>query len=481
MGRSLLFLVGLTGCAQLAGIDETSGTGRAGVSLSFERVSVGASVSRAPLDLTGRTATFLVPDAADPTGLARVAATQDGVDRWTAEIFDATPSVVFDLPDFPDPLTRMLAFDSRDLLGDFVVLEHPNATPAPDAASLTVQVALDTPYNGEGLQIFTLGSWNQRGLEAPVLGAGAIGPLTFAMTSMTSLTGRPHEAITSADSVVVLRYIGNQLNGALEATPFDQTGNDMITGTINPVPADRMLDIRVNQAQAVTRYSTARPAVTNISFSWALRAAPGADLNVDLGPLLNAATVGTDPQTITAMYGNPFAAKWKTILTWSTSASRSVVPTGQTLPIGLSAQMFQREVEPGAGAMLDLPAGFPQLITIGTTPLSADNTTIPVPTSAVEVSFVTDRPTNTFYQAQLFEIVPNADATALVLKPVVFASAAEPKFVFPPELFQPGKTYTIRAVSVVGGFPNAAAGDLRTRAMPFALSLLDSGVFQVMP
>jgi hypothetical protein len=477
------FLPWLCGCAQLFGLDETNGDGRLPVSLQFERVSIGATIQRSPLDLTSNTATYLVPDDVAPSGLTRVPATQSGIDTWTADIFDATPPIEFDLPDFPAPIQRLWDYPNKTLLGGFNVFEHPDPQPAPPGAMLTVNVTLDVPTVGnEGFQLFTIGSWNIIGLPAPVLGSLAEAPPAFAMTTMQSFTGRPHEAITTADSVLVLRYVANDLTGALEVAPFDQTGNDQITGAINAVTHDRMVDVKIDQTKIATRYSAARPAVPTVSVGWGIRASPGFEVGDNNGPLLQATAILPTDTMIQVPYGNPFDAKgWKSTLTWSTNASRVFTPAGQTLPVTLFAGMFQFATDPTAGLVLDLPAGLPELISFDGMPLSSDGTPIAAPTHAVEVTFITDRPTNTLYQLQLFELVPNAAATALEFHQKLGASGSQPKFTLPPELFEPGKIYTLRAVSVQGSFPNIATGDLRARDTPLAISFLDSAVIQVNP
>jgi len=476
-------LPGVAGCAQLAGLEETSGDGRTGVSLTIERVSIGATVVHAPLDLTGHSARYLVPDDLDPSGLTRVEATQDEVGTWTADIFNATPPVLFDLPEFPAPIQRLWDYSNKTVLGSFGVLEHPDPLPAPVNATLTVNVALDAPYTGvEAYQLFTLGSWNVRGLEPPVVGATAVAPLPFLMTSMQSTTGRPHEKITSDDSAVVLRYVGNDLTGAVEIAPFDQTGNDMLTGTLAPVPHDRMLDVRIDQPAIATRFSAARPAVANVAVSWDLRAAPGFAYNQNLGPVLQAVAVAPADTMIQVPYGNPFDAKgWKATLSWSTRAIRVFTPANQQLTATLSAGMVQRAADPAAGLVLDLPAGLPELITLDGMPLSSDGIPITAPTHAIEVSFVSDRQAGTLYQLQVFELVPNAAGTALDLVQRLSASGTQPKFTLPPEVLQRGKNYTLRAVNIVGGFPSIADGNLQARELPIAQSFLDSGVIEVMP
>src|SRR5678810_1224784 len=103
----------LCGCAQLFGIDETSGGRDAppppSASLTVQRVSIGARLVYAPQDLAGSMGTYLVPDEAAPGGLNRVPAMQAESGRWTAPIAAAAP-ILYDLPDYPKPIQRILDF-----------------------------------------------------------------------------------------------------------------------------------------------------------------------------------------------------------------------------------------------------------------------------------------------------------------------------------------------------------------------------------
>src|SRR3954467_8147449 len=82
----------LAGCAQLAGIDSTS---HAGDSVSVTRMSIGTTVTTAPQDLTGQSATYLVASSA-ATGFDRVAASPSARGRWTSNLRTPAP-VVFTL------------------------------------------------------------------------------------------------------------------------------------------------------------------------------------------------------------------------------------------------------------------------------------------------------------------------------------------------------------------------------------------------
>lgn len=486
LGRFLpVLLVGVPGCAQLAGIDETTGAvnppGR--VSLSCERISVGATVERAAQDLTGFTATYLLVDASAPDGLTKVVAEQPSLDTWSAEIAEGTPPVAYSLPDFPAPISRVLALPNRDIKDLFGVLEHPHPTPAPEAAMLTVTAALDTPYAAnESLSLYVIGTWAIRGFvgaELPAVGASQLGPVPFAYSSMTSVTGRPLDKITTADAPLVLRHVGNDLTGYVPPVGFDQSTVSPITGTMLPNPHDQVLDVRLDPAAVAGRYAPARPAVTNIAMSWALAAAPGHEIASGSGPTLQAAGVtSADNGVLSVPYGNPFVAMgWKTVMVWATSASRAFTPAGQMLPVTLSASLFQ-VVYPTAGLVLDLPAPLPEAITLDGKPLSTDGMMMTKPSRAVSASFLVATPC-TLSHMQLLDIVPNTANTGLALQNVLSESSTTSEFFIPAERLEVGHRYTLRMLCIVGGYPTIAEGDLTHRDLPLALGAFDSGVFTV--
>jgi hypothetical protein len=484
--RIVVVACALTGCAQLAGIDKTSAPPPPDdLTLQFERMSVGATIVTAPLDISMLAdATYLVADSTDPTLIGRVDAPATAIDTWTAPIPDGTPPVLFTLPDLPAPLPRIFAIPSRHVLGLFSVLEHPDPQPAPDAATITLAVTLDAAAAAtDAFQVFTLGSWTQRVLSAlEVPAASASLAVTYPFASSSSVTGRPLEKLTIADAELVLRYVGPQLTGAFEAPPFDQTGTDTITGTLAAVAADQTLDVTVDQATATTRFATLVPAMSAPAFNWSVVAAPGYAIGSTTGVLLQAGgLLATDPGAITAAFGNPFLAAhdWRSVFTWSTSATRTFTPAGGTAVATLSAGMFQL-VEPAPALVLALPAGLPQVIMFANTALSTDGTTVTIdPLRAAALSFTSDQPPGTLYQLQLFELVPSADGLTLVQTIRFAATGTAPSFALVPELFTVGHTYSVRAICVAGGYPAIADGDLQQRALPLAVSFFDSAVFTV--
>lgn len=486
----------LAGCAQIFGIQQTSGPsadappGVPTATLEVTRLSVGATVVTAPQDVTGLMASFEVPDTTDPSGLREIAATQSATDTWSAAFPDANPEVLYTLPDYPTPVPRLMSF-GRAVKVLYGVLEHPSPQPAPDGATISVNVALPSAYQpaSEGLQVYTVGVWTDHvlsGAELPAQGATQVtASWPFTTASVASLSGRPLEKLTTSDQPLVLRYAGNLLTGALIATPFDQSGANTITGTMAQVNADQTLSIMLQPSLVAPRYAQVRPAVANLGMAWYVDAAPAGQYGSNSGPQLAAAGVAqTDPPQVTAMYGNPFAALgWQPLVTWSTNESRAYTPAGSMIGATLYSGMYQLGAAT-PGASFTLPAGLPVTIRLAQTPLISDGTMVTLdPNQAVDVSFDVEpgHLDNTLYQANVYALVPNAANTALQYQGVLYMAGTTPHFLAPRALFKAGQLYTIRAVSVEGGYPALPSGDLTQRSLPISVSYLDSGAFEVAP
>ena len=495
--RALALLV-LAGCAQLFGIDNTTSAVTPDappptpmVSLSFDRLSIGATVVRAPQPLDPPLmATYLVPDATDPTILDGVPAMQSASNTWSATIATGTPAADFNLPDYPTALERQWSF-ARTMYGLFGQMEHPNRQPAPSPATIRTTITLPSGYvSTESFQMFAIGTWAIHGflaaeLPAPNLGATAINTtLAYdtAANHFQAITGRPLDAITSADAVLVLRYVGNQLTGQLVAS-FGQTGADTVSGAMAAVAASSALDVTIQPAMPQTRFGAVRPSVANIAMGWDLRAAPGYLYANNNGPLLAAAALTpASAAKITQAYGNPFVARgWNAIFNWNNYEYRTVTVAGPNLPTTLYAGL-QQLAEPAAALSLTIPAPLPITISLDGIALSADNLSVKLDaTKPATASFVADRPGSTYTNVQVYELVPNAPtgATSLVYQFRYSASGFGTSYEIPPSVLQVGHYYTIRANCITGGYPAINSGDLTQRDLPFSQGYADSGVFTV--
>jgi hypothetical protein len=473
-------LIGLlAGCAQLFGLDETSGSDVA--VLDVTHVSIGATVITGPQSLTGQTATFLITD---DTGVHQVAATANG-SEWSAPVA-GTPPIVFTLPSFEG----LLAIDARHTTFPFSVLEHPNSTPASPTAMFQVQGTLPTPYAaGESLAIYDAGAWIARGVPPPAVGSTAINTAQFALADTDSLFG-PRQKITTDDAVLFLRYDATgALTAAGEAPAFAEADANTIIfpsgnvpGAIANVMQDQTLSIPVSAADVASRHAaTMPPPATAPSMPWQVIAAPGADLGVLAGPALRTSAVAMTDTMLAGTFGNPFPKHpWPSTLVWNTTATRTYTPTGQMLAVTLASSLFQ--ITPAtSSATLDLSAGLPTQIAIDGTPLTTDGLAITFdPAAMAEITFTADRMTNTIYQLQVLRLVPNAGGTALVFENRLVVLATTPPFEIPANVFKSGELYTLRVTCLQGGFPGLSAGDLTMRTLPVSGGSLDSGVFAAM-
>jgi hypothetical protein len=480
-------LVTLMGCAQLFGIDNTSGPAAQpdapgpSSSLTVDRYSVGATIVQAPQDLSQLTAAqFFASDEAIP-------GTVTAANAWSVPA-DST-SVQFELPDFPTPIQRTLALPDETMSTLFGVLEHPNPTPAPAPSSIAISVTLPTPIAaGESYQVHTLGSWTQFVMAGPdiVVGGTALSE-TYDFATSTSITGRPLEAITPDDAVLLLRFAGDQLTGALVAPPYDQVANPSgtITGTLAAVQLDQTLSAAIDPATALARMGSAQPAPTATSTNWSLVAAPGYAIASTSGVLLNAAAAAPTDTSVAATYTSQFMANdWHPVFTWAPTGSHvSNVAFGSgTLPVTTFTQLVDFMDASTGPLSANLPAGQPLAISLAGTPLVTDALAVPLDvTQRLDVSFTADVADNTLYQVDVFLLVPNdpTTPTAYVFQNVMAMTGVTADFTIPANTLQVGSSYVIRAVCLSGGFPAVATGDLTQRALPLAEGLLDSGAFTV--
>lgn len=479
-------LVAGTGCAQLFGLDETTGidAGNADVaSLQVQRVSIGASVLKAPQDLMNQTAAFVQDDGTQTPGEPSAAGT------FTAAV-PGMPAVMFTVPDMRVP-RRLLALPARAQRANFAVFEHASPQEPLAGSQIALDVTLPSPYvstpEAESFTVQAVGAWMQRTLMPGELPLPDMG-LTKIMTTLdyatfTAMTASDKARITSADVVLLTRYTGTRLSGVFQAQ-FEQTaGTDPMTGTMTAVAADKVLMATLDPAAFTTRYTAVRPGVTGLAMSYRLTAAPGWSVGSDTGVRLASANVGATDTTITRMFGNPFESlDWRTVFSFATSSSRSYSFTDgvNTAAVSLTAGMAMT-LEPGdASFALDTPAGLPITIRANLNALTTDGMMLPLDlTKPVEIDAIIDRPTNTLYNVQLVELGFD-EMGALTRTTVVDAfTTGMPSLKLPPELFTVGKTYYIRFRCLQGGFPDAATGSLQAAVLPVSVGALDSGVFTV--
>lgn len=485
----MVALVAGTGCAQLFGLDNTTG-GDAAIdvtTLQIQRVSIGASVITAPQDLSAQTATFITPDGTYVEG------TLVGTDTFSAPVL-GTPAVMYTVPDANVP-RRMLALPSRAQKGVHAVYEHPGAMPPLPSSQVALSVTLPSPYvTGETFSLQSIGAWMQYGLVAadlplPDMSLSAVSK-TIPYTSFASMTGGDKFRITSSDVTLFLRYgntAGTPLTGVLQAQ-FDQTdGADGMSGTMTAVAADKTATATLDSAGYATRFSAVRPAVTTYSSSWRVTAAPGWSVNSDIGVRLAAGANGAAATMFTAMYGNPFESlDWKAVISVSAQQSRTFAYTenAMTANVSLLASLAQFG-EPSQITAVTMPAGLATTIRADQNLLTTDGASVKLDlTKPIEVDAIVDMPSNTAYELVLTELGLDVTGASPVLTRTILldaftTSTGMPVFKVPPELFTVGKSYILTVRIYSGGFTDPTSGDLTVVSLPYATSAVDSAVFKV--
>ena len=469
-------LAALPACAQLFGIDDTSGPSNATATLQLARKSVGSIVVTNPLDVTNLMATFYGDD-----GLA-VAGTQSAADTWTADV-PGDPSIDFTLPDLPMAFRHYWALPSRAVRGHFIAYEHPNAQPAPAATTEMLSVMLPTPFQAaaETFEVAVVGAWARYGLGGTDLPAdqGTQISASVPYSSFVQASPSPLARISAADTVLVLRHSNSTLTGVL-STSFDQSDTmDAISGTMTEVPLDKTFMATIDPTTFASRFSLVRPGVSGLAMSWGVAAAPGYTVGAFLGPALRTGTSGANETMVSASYGNPFEQRgWHAVALFVASSSRTYTAMGASIALGAQIQTF---VDPATVSVLDLPAPLAELISIDGKQLNMDGLSIALDGTATHtVDVITETtPAASLYTLDVVELV--TVGTSLERKEIMNAIAVAPTFTLPPGVFQSGHTYVLMFGASSGGFPNATSGDLDTFTLPYTSSSVDSGAFQVTP
>jgi hypothetical protein len=473
-----LALLGLGGCAQLAGIDKTNGDDRR-VTLAYDRVSIGAKgATTAPLALDGLTASFLVPDETDDTVLDPMPADVAADGLWAAKIRDGTPPVLFTLP---DNATHFFALPSRTMHGRFVALEHDAPSPPPMGAIVSVTSTLDTPSAaGESFSLLEVGAWASVALTVTPP-AATIGPISTPYGLFSNLAAPlPLAAFTPDDVILVMRHTAGKLTGLGEMAPAEpQQVTTDVNIPIAAVTADQTLAMPLDAASIPARFGAEKPAGGALAMTYTVTAAPGFAQGVTAGPSLLSAVVPATATSLAGTYGNPFATThmWPAALVFSASKSRTYAPMAGTGPsIGLTTSLNE-VIAPDGATAISLDAALPQIITVGITPLATDGASVLIDaTKQVPVSFTTDGGSASLFELDLYELTANGTAYDSTLKMSLVGDS--PSWTLPQGYLLPGHRYLFRAMAF-SGYGDPSTGDLGTVTLPYTVGIQDGGVFTV--
>ena len=486
----LFLLIALPGCAQLFGLDTTTGgtdaTSATTAHFAMTIEDIGATLVDTPDDpaVTKDTVAFLVPSA-DGSTYTTVPSTLASAGNWDGAVATGNPLIDFTLTGH----RHIWAVPSRDVKLTSAVLGHPNPVAPPDASTFTLSIAAPSNVGniGETLTFMTVGAWSAQGIAEPAMPSATL-DVTVPYTAASAIGG-PLAKVTPTDVVLVYRNrpqgvtsLDAPLDGVFQ-TSVDQTGADTLSGSLADTALDKTVTATITPMALATRYTAVRPAVSGIALGWSLTAAPGSARGVINGPTLDTLGIALTDTQITAAYGNPFSSlNWKDTLFYNSYESRVItLPDSTTISVNAGLESI---VAPATGLTLDMPAGLPQsismLTTTGMTPLSTDGAMVTLDrTKYVTFSMLNDRAASTFVQIALYDLT--SDGTTATQTLVIDALAVDPtQLVLPPDVFIANHTYVVEAITHQGGWPNAATGDFSTQALPFYIGYAYSGTFTVM-
>ena len=202
------------------------------------------------------------------------------------------------------PFEHVFDLGARSLAIGYVHYEHPDPQPAQSGATIAIHATLPSSYvSAEAFQVYSVGTWGSHTLTAaelpaPNTGATAIGvtlPYDSATGHFTLGTSAPLAGITTADQLLLLRYVGSNLTGYLPYTPFAGTGTDSVTGTMSVSTANKTLTQTIDPTAPGPRLAAARPTPSALSMYWEVLASVDSAHGNAGGTQLNAATRAGDP------------------------------------------------------------------------------------------------------------------------------------------------------------------------------------------
>ena len=210
--------------------------------------------------------------------------------------------------------------------------------------------------------------------------------------------------------MLALRYVGDQLTGAAEFAPFDQsdTTANRSAATMTAGRGGRRSTSTCRRRTSISGSRCRRRKATTLAMNWSVNAAPGWEIANGTGPQLEAAGVALD------RYGRDHGAVRQPVrgegLEVGVHAGRPATGARSRCPslgnlVGTFYCGLNEIAEVAPGLTLDTPAALPIVVSINSMPLATDGQNIALdPTKAVALSILADKTDALFYQFNIYEL-----------------------------------------------------------------------------
>jgi hypothetical protein len=254
-----------------------------------------------------------------------------------------------------------------------------------------------------------------------------------------------------------------------------------ITAALTAPGQNRCGHIIAARNQALTRLLAAQPrSYVATGADWEITAVPALTLGITgfLIALGNENAPGTDVD-VQAGFFNPFAGT-EHVASVGAGANFNVQLPGTTTPltIGVGSRQYMPLDTSGTCfsnvAQLQLTIAMPQVISVGGTALTADNTPVGLGPDDVAVTWTSTPGPVDYALVNVFEVQKQGSATATATR-YMLLTATPGAATVPRSVFESGKTYIIEVSNKLG--LDIAAGDLETQHYPSAISIQWSHIF----
>jgi hypothetical protein len=468
----------LASCAQVFGIDETSGPpveeGR-DVSFSWTQGYIGATYKESPLDLTGATGAFFTT-AADGTR-TEIPSTVGAPGTFVATVNDTdtmTHARVV-LPTLNNGAARFYKLPGNALKGITHLARHEDQQPPPMGATITFQGIIDIFDPAlDVVHVIVMGPWSRLIATA--------GQTMVNYSSFIPMYGGPLVRITPEDKMVLIRQRAGFAEGSLIVDGFTQAANNLVVGNLNSFVRDKPVAFNWNAPATVAAFAGTQPSTPLGGAAWYVNYTP-LDAGHDVG--VGLAAIGLDigaaeSVAVAANYGIPFTAPgWDAVFTLHRVGARSVtIPNFGQFSVN-SSTLYLAPPAGSASATADALL-LPQSVSVAGTVTSTDGMSMTIDRARPVRLSIAMAPGATC-QMSYFVVFEYQKNMAMEISGVMRAEAfsIDREIEIDNSLFEAGKHYSVVGTCFRQGFTNVANGDL-SRSYPHEYGQLAGGTFTVM-
>lgn len=265
----------------------------------------------------------------------------------------------------------------------------------------------------------------------------------------------------------------------IEDVTMTAGGNTSRTFTYVAGTRDQCVRVRAARESEISREVAAGYGpISTFSANWSVSAVPTLDAPSGVGFNVAYSYGLTDEVDRDVMFMNPYTGH--TLLLGMAVSSSRTIQVGAASPASIrngTAHYALPSTSCATPTTITAPTALPHTITLGSTPLASDDTTVAVGGAAsLRLGWQVTGDQVDHFQVSLFRLVEAAGETTLQSVARWYTLASE--VAVDPAMFEPGHVYVIRVVGRLG-FPDSKFGDFTRISYPYGLAHVFSSTFSV--